>query len=107
MEISTGDLIGFSSIGITALGGAVALGKIWSKVIDNARTTVSLTEKVDKLQEERAEDKTLTMVQESKIGRLEENSNKLFELAESQGKVLGEIRQELGIIITKLEAKNG
>ena len=105
MEISTGDLIGLTGLGVTIVGGAVALGKVWSKVMANERTNNILAEKVDKLQEERAEDKTLTMVQESKIERLEENSNKLFELAESQGKVLGEIKQELGIIITKLEAK--
>lgn len=105
MEISTGDLIGLTGLGVTIVGGAVALGKVWSKVMANERTNNILTEKVDKLQEERAEDKTLTMVQESKIKRLEQNSDKLFELAESQGKVLGEIRQELGIIITKLEAK--
>jgi len=105
MEISTGDLIGLTGLGVTIVGGAVALGKVWSKVMANERTNNILSEKVDKLQEERAEDKTLTMVQESKIKRLEQNSDKLFELAESQGKVLGEIKQELGIIITKLETK--
>ena len=105
MEISTGDLIGLTGLGVTIVGGAVALGKVWSKVMANERTNNILSEKVDKLQKERAEDKTLTMVQESKIKRLEQNSDKLFELAESQGKVLGEIKQELGIIITKLEAK--
>jgi len=105
VEISTGDLIGLTGLGVTIVGGAVALGKVWSKVMANERTNNILSEKVDKLQEERAEDKTLTMVQESKIKRLEQNSDKLFELAESQGKVLGEIKQELGIIITKLETK--
>lgn len=105
MEISTGDLIGLTGLGVTVLGGAVALGKVWSKVNDNTRTTHSIADKVEKLQDDVAEDRTLTMVQESKISSLEENNNKLFELVEGQAKTLSAIESDLKVILTKLEAK--
>lgn len=105
MEISTGDLIGLTGLGVTVLGGAVALGKIWSKVIANEQNNDTQEVRLNETRNAVADLKTLTMVQEKTIERLDANSDKLFDLIDAQNKDLGDIKNELSVIIEKLKAK--
>ena len=107
MEISTGDLIGLTGLGVTVLGGAVALGKIWSKVIANEQNNDTQENRLNETRNAVADLKTLTMVQEKTIVRLDANSDKLFDLIDAQNKDLGDIKNELAVIIEKLKVKNG
>jgi len=103
MEISTGDLIGLTGLGVTVLGGAVALGKIWSKVIANEQNNDTQENRLNETRNAVADLKTLTMVQEKTIVRLDANSDKLFDLIDAQNKDLGDIKNELAVIIEKLK----
>jgi predicted RNase H-like nuclease (RuvC/YqgF family) len=103
MEISTGDLIGLTGLGVTVLGGAVALGKIWSKVIANEQNNDTQEKRLNETRNAVSDLRTLTMVQEKTIERLDANSDKLFDLIDAQNKDLGDIKNELAVIIEKLK----
>jgi len=45
-----------------------------------------------------------TKVQRVQIDDIRKNNNKLFELVEGQSRTLGEIKQELAVIISKLKS---
>lgn len=105
MEISTGDLIGLTGLGVTVLGGAVALGKVWSKVNSNAVHCDEIGDDLKELRNEVIRIDKLTDVQANEIKQLQENSSKLTKIAEEQGKALSTIEADLKVILTKLEAR--
>ena len=96
----------FAGIGACAVvGGAImAYGELKTKV-------VGLTQRVDSAQKAREKlfDKVGAVEEETKVQRVQiddirQNNNKLFELVEGQSRTLGEIKQELAVIISKLKS---
>ena len=104
MEVDANIL--FAGIGACAvLGGAVmAYGELKTKVVglvqraDSAqKAREKLFERVGKVEEE-------TRVQRVQIDDVRQSNNKLSTLIEAQSQTLGEIKQELAVIIEKLKA---
>jgi len=96
----------FAGVGATAVvGGAImAYGELKTKVVGLTQRASSadqahekIYDKVSKLEEE-------TKVQRVQIDDIRKNNNKLFELVEGQSRTLGEIKQELAVIISKLKS---
>jgi hypothetical protein len=96
----------FAGIGACAVvGGAImAYGELKTKVVGLTQRASSadqahekIYDKVSKLEEE-------TKVQRVQIDDIRKNNNKLFELVEGQSRTLGEIKQELAVIISKLKS---
>ena len=96
----------FAGIGACAVvGGAImAYGELKTKVVTLTQRAGSadqahekIYDKVSKLEEE-------TKVQRVQIDDIRKNNNKLFELVEGQSRTLGEIKQELAVIISKLKS---
>jgi hypothetical protein len=95
----------FAGVGACAVvGGAImAYGELKTKVVGLTQRASSadqahekIYDKVSKLEEE-------TKVQRVQIDDIRKNNNKLFELVEGQSRTLGEIKQELAVIISKLK----
>lgn len=82
----------------------MAYGELKTKV-------VGLTQRADSAQKAREKlfDKVSAVEEETKVQRVQiddirQNNNKLFQLVEGQSRTLGEIKQELAVIISKLKS---
>lgn len=104
MEVDANIL--FAGIGACAvLGGAVmAYGELKTKVVGLVQRAESAQKAREKLFERVGKVEEETRVQRVQIDDVRQSNNKLSTLIEAQSQTLGEIKQELAVIIEKLKA---
>jgi len=96
----------FAGVGACAVvGGAImAYGELKTKVVGLMQRADSAQKAREKLFDKVSVVEEETKVQRVQIDDIRQNNNKLFELVEGQSRTLGEIKQELAVIISKLKS---
>lgn len=96
----------FAGVGACALvGGAImAYGELKTKVVTLTQRAGSADQAYEKIYDKVSKLEEETKVQRVQIDDIRKNNNKLFELVEGQSRTLGEIKQELAVIISKLKS---
>jgi uncharacterized membrane protein YgaE (UPF0421/DUF939 family) len=96
----------FAGVGACAVvGGAImAYGELKTKVVTLTQRAGSADQAYEKIYDKVSKLEEETKVQRVQIDDIRKNNNKLFELVEGQSRTLGEIKQELAVIISKLKS---
>ena len=96
----------FAGVGALAVvGGAImAYGELKTKVVTLTQRAGSADQAYEKIYDKVSKLEEETKVQRVQIDDIRKNNNKLFELVEGQSRTLGEIKQELAVIISKLKS---
>lgn len=103
MEVNVSDVIGFSGIVITAIGGAIAYGSLKNRVCSLEKRADGAKADREKLFDTTNQLRADTDVQQEKIGNLEGAREELFCLARNTNQTLNDISTSLQVLTSEFK----